>query len=178
MRTTSLIKNIAWACAAVALLSVSAGGFALVARAVARASEESSVIAGRARDLAEERAAANAAEGRSMERIVGIERIWGFLVRRQPVAFVEQLEAIAKKTGNAAALDADEASDVGGIVFRITLEGTRETVARFVRAVESMPYLARVEEMSFQSIRAEEAGSFTPPSAGARLLLTVRATTE
>lgn len=179
MRITPLKKNVALAFAAVFLLSVSAGGFAFAARSVARGSAARSAIAARINDLARERAAASAGSSRSRERSADLERIKNFFVRRsQPVAFVEQVEATAKHTGNIATLDADDQSGAGdGLVFRITLEGTRKTVVRFVRALDSMPYLARVEEMNFQAVRAEEGESFAPEP-GARLLLTVRVRTE
>lgn len=177
---TPLQKNIASACASVLFCAVSAGIFIFFAQSVARASAARSAIASRISILAHERAAAGAAKRGSEARAADIERIRGFFVRRdQPIAFVEQLEAMAKRTGNSVALDVDESSGAGGdLVFRITLRGTRATVVRFIRALEAAPHLTRVEEMHFQDTGGEEIARSAGPEADARLLLKVRVKTQ
>lgn len=172
-------KNIASALAVVILCAAPAYAFFFFARGVARAVAIREAIAARRRDLAEEEILQSAASERSNARGVDLERIRGFFVNRQePIDFVERLEAIAAKTGTGIALEVDESSGSDDIIFRITLEGTRASVARFVRALESAPYLVRVEEMNFQSVRADMAPNPVFQGDGARLFLAVRVRTR
>jgi len=172
MQLTPVKKNIAVIAACILALSVSVGVFVWLAQSVAGEVERRKATAARIADLAGERAGVRAVSLVADMRAADLERIKGFFVSRsEPVAFVETLEAVAKNTGNRITLTVDEGANPGAnLVFRATLDGTQGSVIRFVRALEYLPYLVHVQEISFQHVAADK-------SAGARMLVVIRART-
>ena len=158
----------------------SLGLFMWLAQSVAAAAARREAIVARIADLAGQWATVRSTSFLSQERAADLERIKKFYLNpREPVAFVETLETVAKSTGNRITLTADEGTNSGGgIIFRATLDGTQGSVVRFVRALERAPYLIHVQEISFQNVAAEKSGgSGVSLRAGARMIVIIRVRT-
>lgn len=89
-------------------------------------------------------------------------RIHEFMIRRDdPLEFIETLENVARATGNAAVLDFDSEKSKKGdeLVFRVTVDGTREGVFRYVELLELLPYPIRIDEIGYQALNVESVAS-------------------
>ncbi len=102
----------------------------------------------------EERKVARAAETFLKEQERDLERIRLFSPNKErPVEFIESIESLGKDTGNSIVLDFDEGRSKGAnLVFRITVEGTAQSVRQYLRIMELMPYEIHVEDLAFQRL--------------------------
>jgi hypothetical protein len=102
-----------------------------------------------------------------------------FLVDSQrPIIFVEELEAIARRTGSRMTLTVDERrSTPGTLFFSLSAEGSEKAMRNFLSALEQVSYAVRPEEVVFQRIAEEVASGMSLP-AKTRLVVgfTVRTT--
>ena len=82
-----------------------------------------------------------------------------FVNKDQPIELVEDLESLAKASGNLFVIDLDENKSAEGknLFFRIAVDGTQASVMRYLRALELMPYKISVSEMVFQKVDSEKA---------------------
>lgn len=174
MQLTPAKKNVAVIAACILAFGVSVGVFILLVRSVTGEAERREAIIARIEELAGERAGVRAVSLLSGKRAADLERIKKFFVSRsEPVAFVETLETVAKDTGNRITFAVDEGAHAGAnLVLRATLAGTQGSMMRFVRALEHVPYLVHVQEISFQRVAADKSGG-----SGARMIVTIRART-
>lgn len=129
-------------------------------------------------DFARERMDAKIIEEFLDERGEDYARIREFYIdAKQPVAFLEHLEALARTTGNALAINLDGGgNDARHLGFRLTLEGSEEGILTYVRLLERVPYHVEIAGIFYQSLVSD-----VPPRAGeplARLSITLRVRTR
>lgn len=105
--------------------------------------------------LEEERRRARSADFISEEKKEEISRLDAFLIPGdKPIEFIEDLEKIARGTANKVTLDlVTEKAAGGAFSFRITAEGTEESVARHLLLIELLPHEISVEDLTFQKLR-------------------------
>lgn len=105
------------------------------------------------------------------ERPQDFERIAGYAVDPEnPVAFIETLEGLAKKTNNQIKLDVGAATiSEGELPFSISLEGAKNDVLKYLKLVELLPYELRVENFDFTSSVSQ-----SQPKAGAGPIVQLR----
>jgi hypothetical protein len=92
-----------------------------------------------------------------------LEIIGLFLIdRERPVEFIESLENLAKSTGSEIAIDVvplEKGTLLDVLRFRLTVEGERGKVLKYLKLLEFMPYEISVEDLAYQSgIPGEETG--------------------
>lgn len=168
------------AVASVSFISVAvlAGAFLWMARSVRHGVLARQAIAQDIADLAEDRAAARNAAALVRSRAADLDRVKNFFVdRERPVAFVEDLERLAKDTDTVLALGVDEGgSDKDTFLFHLSVEGDRARVIRYVRGLEAIPYVIHVDEMSLEKGNPESyrAGIASGRGPKMRLMLTIR----
>lgn len=94
-----------------------------------------------------------------------LTKINSFLVSKdRPVGFIEDLEDAAKKTKNRVAIDFDETrSKNKDIFFRLAIDGSEDSVLRYLKLLEFMPYKIKVEEVSLQKLTSQVYTSLNLP---------------
>ena len=137
-----------------ALVGVFFWFYVYIASAVGQATSKLSEIEAQIIELEGERK-----QTRSLERILedrgrDLERINAFFVdRERPIKFIEELENLAKTTGNLIALGVDNPTSSGqDLPFRITLDGSEASVSKYLKLFELLPYDIRIEDFSYQKI--------------------------
>ena len=179
------IKNIFFGIAMpVSALMAAAGIFLLLAGRVWSDADVRRDFASKINDRMNERVIGNRSAALFSSRSADIERIRSFFINRdQPVAFVENLERAATKSGAIVTFDLDEANSTPhDLLFRLTVGGSQESVIRYLELLETMPYLMHGEEITFEKAAPGNAGGtvgFGPlgrPS-DARALVTIRVQT-
>lgn len=108
----------------------------------------------------QERKAIRLAQSTKDEYKSDLERISKIFVKKdQPIGLVEDLEGLAKASGNLFVIDLDENKSAEGknLFFRVAVDGTQTSVIRYLKALELMPYKISVREMVFQKIDSEKA---------------------
>ena len=82
-----------------------------------------------------------------------------FINKEKPVEFVEDLESLAKISGNLFVIDLDETKSAEGkdLFFRLAVDGNQASVTRYLKALELMPYKMSVKEAAFQRIDSDKA---------------------
>ena len=90
------------------------------------------------------------------DRAEDLAKINSFSVNKErPVIFIEDLEDAARKTQNRVIIDFDEGrSRDKNIFFRLTIEGSKDSVLKYLKLLEFMPYQIKVEEMAWQKLAA------------------------
>lgn len=173
---------IAVASASFVSVALLAGAFFWMARSVRQGVIARQAIAQDIADSVHDRETARSAASLVRARAGDLNRIRNFFVDREhPVAFVEALERVAMNTDTTLVLDVDEGSSAKDtLLFRLTVEGDRAGVIRYVRVLEAMPYVMQVDEMllekvSPESYRARVSSGRTPDGRvpTTRLLLTI-----
>jgi len=154
------------------ILGVGLWGFWRMSHRVARADIVLAEIQGKIDGLFEERRQSRTLEAILVKYRDDIRRIEEvFVDRARPVAFIEAIEELASKTGNAIAIEVNEpGSEKRALSFRITLEGERDNLLTYIRLLENLPYKIETTEMFFQKDVADFA-SVPKPRPPARLLL-------
>lgn len=107
------------------------------------------------------------------ERDADIARINKFIINRQsPIEFIEELENLARRTQNSIILDVQNEKNGPDLSFRLTLEGSQDSVTKYLRALELLPYEIQVEDIAYQRVSSDPrvAGS----SAFSRLILSIK----
>lgn len=81
-----------------------------------------------------------------------------FVSKEKPVEFVEDLETLAKTSGNLFVIDLDENKSAEGkdLFFRLAVDGTQNSVTRYLKALELMPYNISIKELNFQRIDSDK----------------------
>ncbi|MBI3630980.1 MAG: hypothetical protein HY221_01440 [Candidatus Sungbacteria bacterium] len=167
---------------AIAASSVGFGFFVLVG-AVIRENKARAMLVPQVENLMHQRVVEKTLGIVITQRKEDVDRVRRFFVDdAQPVDFVTSLEQTAQGTRNGIEIGADEGakSTAGELLFRVSVEGTRDTVQNFLQAVEAMPYLATVEAADFQMLGPgvpRSRGMLRGPGAVApsvRLLLDIR----
>ncbi|QQG45575.1 MAG: hypothetical protein HYW89_01460 [Candidatus Sungiibacteriota bacterium] len=129
--------------------------------------------------LEEERKSARVSTKFLEDRVKDFSRIEAFTVdRERPVAFIEFLEGMAKKTNNLMALDFDEIKSKGkALFFRVTIDGSESSTRQYLRLLELAPFEIRPEELIFQKLGRETTASSKTigPASRIILLISVRA---
>lgn len=167
---------------ALCLVSVGAGvgAFVFATMKISAGIDARAVIIPEIYRLSEERVLGRGVGSLLTTRQDDLSRIQGFFAdRARPLAFVESMQQAAKATGNFAEF---AVSEKGGsntdLLFRASIEGTEKSVMRYVRAIESLPYIVFIEEASFEKIapgsRRPRAGFST---AEVRLSIAIRVKT-
>lgn len=128
--------------------------YAYMTSSVRQAGSNLAEIEAEITSLEEERKQARIVERILEKRGEDIARVNAFLVSRErPIQFIEELEGLAKATGNLMALAVDSPAGGGGdLLFRITLDGTEAGVSKYLKLFELLPYDIRIEDFSFQKI--------------------------
>lgn len=99
-----------------------------------------------------------------------------FISRARPIAFLERLEEMARATRNKLVVNVTEPGlEEMELTFRLTVDGTLASIRQYLKLVETLPHLLRVDDLSIQRI---DLGG-RPGSAGAdekthRLTLLIR----
>lgn len=85
-----------------------------------------------------------------------------FIDRERPVDFIEGLEEMAKKTNNLIAIDFNEVQSKKSknLFFKLTIEGNENSVRKYLKLLELMPYKIKVEALTFQKITTSEVPIF------------------
>ena len=107
-----------------------------------------------------------------------IGRILGFFVdRARPIVFLQALEGLGRATGTAVAIEVDDAAGDGGhLGLRVIAEGSgQQTMARFVRLLERLPYAVTVTQINEEK-KSSDAGARPGPSD--RLVVALRVRTK
>ncbi|MDP3710369.1 MAG: hypothetical protein Q8R29_01450 [bacterium] len=102
-----------------------------------------------------ERKAIRLAEATMGERSDDLARINKVLINKEkPVDFVEDLEGLAKASGNLFVIDLDEnkSGESKDLFFRLAVDGTEKSVMRYLKALELMPYKISIKELALQQI--------------------------
>lgn len=109
-------------------------------------------------DLEARRKAAGDIQILLQDRAKDLAKINNFSVSKErPVVFIEELEDVAKKTKNRVAIDFDEARSKGkNIFFRLAIDGNENSVLRYLKLLEFMPYKIKVEEASLQRLTSAQ----------------------
>lgn len=81
-----------------------------------------------------------------------------FISKEKPVEFVEDLESLAKASGNLFVIDLDENKSAEGkdLFFRLAVDGNQASVTRYLKALEFMPYKISIKELNFQKIDSDK----------------------
>lgn len=110
-------------------------------------------------------------------RQADIARIRSFFIDPvRPLGFIEALEELGRRTDTAVAIDVNEQKrDAAHLGFRITLEGTEESLITMARLIELLPYDVSMEEFMFQRLSPDAAGQIPAP---VRLFVGVRVRTR
>lgn len=110
------------------------------------------------------------------DRVEDLARINKFFVdRERPVDFIESLEEMAKKTKNRVAIDFNEArSKSKNLFFKLTIEGSENSVRKYLKLLELMPYKIRVEDLTFQKITISETPTFVRQPKGSEIPISQR----
>lgn len=121
------------------------------------------------------------ADAKVVERLLGERkkdriRIKEFYAdAKQPVAFFEDIEALARASGNTLAIDLDEGrSDARHLGLRLTLEGEEKSLLAYVRLLERVPYHVEITEVLYQNLASEASHRAGSPSARFNIALQVR----
>lgn len=161
---------------ALSLLIVSGAGFVFwrLSESVVRNDAAVSEIRSRIDGFVQERAAAKALGAILVKRQDDLVRIGRFFIdRRQPVAFLEALEALARATGNAVVIELDEGrSDRQYLGFRITVDDDWQGILHYVELFEKMPYVIEIQEITYQNLVADSSRKISGPSG--RLIVSFR----
>ena len=148
-----MIKNIFFGIAVPASAFIAAAGiFILLAAQVRSGADVQRDLASKIRDRIDERAVGHSSAALFSSRSADIERVKSFFINRgQPVAFVENLERAAATSGVIVTFDLDEVSSgPHDLLFRLTIGGSQESVIRYLELLETAPYMARIEEVTFE----------------------------
>ena len=169
-------KKIIFACViSGAAVAVAGWAFFWLAGSIAGGGAVRDAIIVRTRAVAAQRESARVGSQVLESRAADIARIKSFFInRRDPVAFVDDLERTVRATGSTVALAVDESAGTGAdLVFHATVQGTQENILRSVRAMDFLPYFARIEEVGFARAPANNFGA---PGAGNMIqaILTIR----
>lgn len=174
----SLRKNIFFTVILAAMaVGAFAGVYVFMASAVNNANASLKEIGGKIAALEEDRRRVRILERIMEKREPDFARINAFFVSRErPIDFIEKVEDLAKRTGNAVALAVEGQANGPELGFRLTVDGNEQSVARYLKLFELLPYALRVEDMVFQRLSGGEASIL--PGAGAtptaRLILVVK----
>ena len=143
--------------------------YVFMAVAVSRADASLKEIGGKIAALEEDRRRVRILEKIMEERRSDFAKINAFLVSHdRPVGLIEQVEDLAKRTHNAVALAVEgQVNNTPELGFRITVDGSEESVARYLKLFELLSYAIRVEDMVFQRLSGGEVSVL--PSAGTAL---------
>ena len=178
MRLTSLHKLILTTSIAVISIAILAGFFWRLADLIDDVRLEIAQANSRIANLEEQRKHAVLFARLTDERPDDFGRIVGYFVDPpNPVTFIEALEGLAKRTNNQIKLDVGSATvSEDELIFNVLVEGTKESVLKYLRLVELLSYELRVENFDFKSLAPQ-----TQPVAGsgsrAELQITVRVKT-
>lgn len=160
------------------LLLVAGAGFTFwhMAGSVLRSGSVILEIQSKIDGLARERVDAKLIERLFGERKDDYMRIKEFYAdSEQPVAFLKNLEAFARATGNTLAIDVNEGgSDARHLSFRLALEGKEKDLLAYVRLLERAPYLVEIMEVLYQNLALEESRRAGSPPARLNITLQVR----
>ena len=114
-------------------------------------------------------------------RDADIQRIEHIAVdHERPLQFIETMEQIAHISSIKVALAVDETGrDPQSLVFRATLEGSRQGVRTMLALIEQLPYQINIEHISFQqNVPDTFTKSQTDSSALTHLLLVMKIKTQ
>lgn len=144
-----------WVTAAAAGLLVAALGGTLfsLSSAVQRANAMLDSLEEKLRTVEDERASA-----RLLKKILAVnekelQKLRGFFVERErPVEFIEYLEEVARQSRNSLILDVTESEPGQPLTFRLTVDGSERSVAKYLALLESMRYRLEIKEFSFQRL--------------------------
>lgn len=139
------------------ILGVLAWGYWVIAESVARSDTVFAEIQTGLASLEEARRDAGKAEALMERRREDFIRISNFFVdRERPVAFIEDIEKLARLTGNEISLTiAEGAGARDAILFRITIDGTDGSVFKMLKLMELMPYHLTINDIAFQRSRQD-----------------------
>ncbi len=109
----------------------------------------------------EDRKAVRAADLIFAERKDDLARIEKFFIdSKQPVDFIESLENLARATRNQITLSVDSGiREQRMLAFRLSLDGSKENLLRYLALLELLPYEIHVDEISLQRAEGFEAGA-------------------
>ena len=165
------------------LLVCMSGVFFLLARQVRQSVDIRRNLASKASDFLDERSAGQGSAILFSSRIADMNRINDFFIAGgEPIPFVENLERIATTTGVHVTFSVDEPQSADrNLLFRVTVAGSEKNVLRYLEILEHLPYLAHMEDVTFQraSSGSTGAGSGTgKSSANANAMVKIRVQTR
>lgn len=103
--------------------------------------------------MEEQKRSAKRFQNLRIERREDIDRINSFFVNKEkPVEFIEDLEELARNTKNRLLLSVDSTATGNILKFRIEIEGTQESVFRYLKLLELVPYEAYITDISMSKI--------------------------
>lgn len=116
------------------------------------------------------------------EHKADVERMQRFFIDSQhPIDFIEELERIARQTGNSISLAVDEGTrKEGALLFHVSAEGKEGGLRRMLEAFEFIPYASGIESVTFQAGAGGKEAALYPsnPQSNARMEITLRVKTR
>lgn len=164
----------------VGAMFISAGIFWWLYRAVDSASIGLTDVRTNLKTLEDEREAAKQISAVLENNEIAIDRMQKFPVNAQnPLEFIETLEDLARSTGSIATLDLDSQknSKADELIFRVTVEGVRSGILTYIKLLELLPHIIRIDEINYQATTDNKAFS-GPGLKGSRLLITLAVKTQ
>ena len=161
-----------------AVMAILAWTFFYLAYGVINARSSAGIIMERIAKVEAEIAQARTFKGILKDRgddIAYIEKL--FVDRERPVELIERLESTASSTRAALLIDLDARSaDEEFLALRLTLEGSNQSILKYLSLLELLPYEIKIDEIAFQRSGNEQPKIVGSGPAGARtsrLLLSI-----
>lgn len=125
--------------------------------------------------LAASRASAHAFAEFRDARQEDLSRIGAFFSdRSRPIALLQALEALGRATGNQIMIDIDDASsDDKYLAFRVSIEGSEQSILRYVRLLEHIPYQTKITAMNYERSPRDSRAVLSSGASG-RLIVALR----
>lgn len=81
-----------------------------------------------------------------------------FIKKAGAVDFVEELEILAKRTNNSFVIDLDETKsrEENKLIFRMAVDGTLNSVLKYLKLLELLPYKIEIENLTLQKTDSEK----------------------
>lgn len=82
-----------------------------------------------------------------------------FVVKSEPVAFIEFLEGLAHKTNNVLVIDPRAVPNDPNLHLLLGIDGTEKSALQYLSLLELAPYDIHIEDLNFQKLNTASAGS-------------------
>ncbi len=144
---------------ALALVGIAASGWWWLSSQIARFEETLAAINEQLASLEATRISARSGAVMLETRRADLEKLRMFFADKdRPIAFIEAIEELARRTGTTATLTIAEGVNTSDAVpFKMIIEGREDRALAMLKLVELMPYQIAITDLSFQrSTRNDE----------------------